>query len=132
MWWLDVSPATTALLLPLGIFSALAFGTCLGLLVAPIGMLYQDVEKAIIMLVGFWMFLTPVVMPRAAEGLASKLMAWNPATPIVECTRNWLVGEPNTSLTAFVLVTLTSILLLLIGWVLYRVALPHAIARLGM
>lgn len=132
MIYLKQMPGLTFLLLPCGIFSAAIFGSCVGLLLAPIGMLYKDVEKGITVLVGFWMFLTPVVIPRATEGIAARLMNWNPATPIVECTRNWIVGAPGSPVVSLIVVTFVSSLLLLIGWVLYRIAMPHAIARLGM
>ncbi len=132
MIWLGQSPSPAAFLLPVGVFTAAVFGSCIGLMFAPIGMLYKDVEKAVAMLTGFFMFLTPVVIPIATEGKAATIMKWNPATPIVECSRRWFVGAPDAPFGNLVLVLGLSLLALLVGWVLYRVAMPHAIARMGM
>ncbi len=55
----------------------------------------------------------------------------NPLTPLVTTTREWLISGPAAHPGGFVIVSLATIAFLLLGWVSYRLALPHLIARLG-
>ena len=41
----------------------IAFGFFLGALLAPLGALYNDISKGLTVIMGFWLFLTPVVYP---------------------------------------------------------------------
>jgi len=56
---------------------------------------------------------------------------WNPLTPLVTVTRDWLTTGASGQLPVFLIVTAVSLALLFAGWVLYRLALPHVIARMG-
>lgn len=116
---------TTALLVPLGIAALLLFGLALGLLLAPLGMLYDDVGSAITLGTGFWFFLTPILYRAPDTGL----LRLNPVTPLLDTTRAWLTTG-NTS-SGFVAVTLAAGAILLLAWPLYRIARPHVVARLG-
>jgi hypothetical protein len=42
-----------------------------------------------------------------------------------------LTTGASTHTFGFVVVTVTTLTFLLVGWIIYRVALPHLIARLG-
>jgi hypothetical protein len=50
---------------------------------------------------------------------------------LVIVTRDWLTTGTTTQAGAFVVVTLVVLMLLLAGWVTFRVAMPHLIARMG-
>ncbi|MBR8826537.1 MAG: hypothetical protein DSM107014_01300 [Gomphosphaeria aponina SAG 52.96 = DSM 107014] len=52
----------------------------MGLLLAPLGVLYQDVSRGLTMLTGV-LFLTPVVFPVPEQGLFAILVKLNPVTP---------------------------------------------------
>ena len=52
-------------------------------------------------------------------------------TPLVTTTRDWLTTGSAAHLDGFVVVTTITVTFLLLGWVVYRVALPHLISRLG-
>lgn len=120
-----------AIFLPVGIFSIILTGTMFGVLFTPIGMLYTDVQQGLTMMLGFWMLLTPVVYPPATEGFLKTIAQWNPVSPLITNTRELLTAEHLAFSDGFVWVTAISVLMLLLGWVVFRVALPHVIARLG-
>ena len=77
------------------------------------------------------MLLTPVVYPLPSSGLAASVTAYNPLTPLIITTRDWLISGVAPHLGGFVLVSVVTVLLLIFGWVAYRLALPHVISRLG-
>ena len=121
----------TVVLVPLGVAALIGLGIVLGLLVTPIGVLYEDVPRGLPLVTAFWMFLTPVVYPTPTDGPAA-LVAWlNPVTPLVVTTRDWLTTGAAELPVAFAVVALVTLALLAFGWIVYRLAMPHLIARLG-
>jgi len=119
-------------LFPVSLFAVILLGYTIGVLLTPIGMLYKDIGMGIQMLLMFWMFLTPVVMTIPESGFLAEVMRFNPASSVIDTARSWLLGYEATLLCEFVVVTVVSVIFLFIGWILYRVALPHVIVRLGM
>jgi len=117
---------------PLGVFCLILVGYTIGLLLTPIGMLYKDILMALSMIMGFWMFLTPVVVTIPAEGMVRTVMTWNPVSPVLDTTRAWLLGIEPLLFGNFITIMAVSMFFLIIGWIVYRVSLPHVIARLGM
>jgi lipopolysaccharide transport system permease protein len=79
----------------------------------------------------FLLFLTPVVYPPREAGLAGLLARVNPVSPLVIVGRDWLTSGKTTFLPEFVIVAALSLVALFVGWVGYRIALPHVVARMG-
>jgi lipopolysaccharide transport system permease protein len=131
MVWFRIPFHPTILLFPLGVLSLLALGTSVGILLTPIGILYEDVSKSLPLFLTFWMMLTPVVYAPASVGLRARLQDINPATPLLVVTRDWLTTGETPSVAAFLIVVAATLGCLVAGWILYRVAMPHLIARLG-
>ncbi len=117
---------------PLGVAGIVLLGYVIGILLTPIGMLYKDVSMGIGMVLNFLMFLVPVVVALPREGMIREVMLANPATYVVDCARGWLLGVPSELVGGFWVVVGASLVLLMLGWLLYRISLPHVIARLGM
>lgn len=117
---------------PLGVIGIILLGYSIGILLTPVGMLYKDVSMGIGILLSFIMFLSPVVISLPEQGMLRDIMLLNPATYVIDCTRGWLVGVPSDFTAGFSLVALVSLAFLGIGWLFYRISLPHVIARLGM
>jgi len=117
------------LLFPLGMALTMLCGLSLGLILVPVAALFQDLSRAVHLALRFVFFLTPVIFPLPAAGLARKLMLWNPATSLIVTSRSWLLGgeQPDTAVLA--IVSVSSLLLLLLGIVALKVALPHIIER---
>lgn len=129
--FLGATPGWSLLLFPLGILSLVLVGTALGLLITPVGMLYTDVGRALPLLLQFLMYVTPVVFPMPKTGWAATLFTFNPLTPIILTARDWLTGFAPGYLGSFLLVNIAVVVLLLVVWVVYRLAMPILIERMS-
>jgi lipopolysaccharide transport system permease protein len=129
--WFSIPLTLSLLLAPLGILALMAFGTMLALLLAPLSMLYGDVQKLLAMALSLWFFVTPVVYPTPTSGWAAFVTKLNPVTPLLVTTRQWLTGAELTQLGPFIMVFAATLLLSLFGWIVYRLAMPHLIERIG-
>lgn len=129
--WFALPLPGSVFLVPFGLLALLIAGVVIGILLTPLGLLYQDIMKGLPLALNFWMLLTPVVYQASGEGLRATLMQWNPIAPLLATTRDWLLTGHTSFLSNFLLVAGGSFVLLVLGWILYRVAMPHVIARLG-
>ena len=119
------------LLLPLVLVMAVVFGTSLGLLVTPIGMLYSDVSRLISMGLSLLMYVTPVVYGIPKTGVMKTIMTYNPFTPFILTSRDVAVGGSPEFLNYFIGLTGLGIVLFFIGLVIYRVSIPVIVERLS-
>ncbi len=126
-----VSPGFGLLLVPLGLLSLMLLGFVVGILLLPMAMLYGDVGRAIQVITPIWFFLTPAVYPPPTAWPASLLIWVNPVSPLLITSRQWLSGSEVTHIGAFLVITGGTIACLMAGWVSYRIAMPHIIARLS-
>lgn len=121
----------TVFLVPLGVFSLLALGLSIGLLLAPLGLLYQDIQRGLSMFVVFWFFLTPIIYPRPVNENVSLLLSLNPVTPLLSATRSWLTFGTAITGRDFYIVIVTTLMTFVVAWLISRLARPHVVARLG-
>lgn len=126
-----IRPDWHLVLLPAGVLSLILAGTVFGLLVTPVGLLYTDVGKGLPLIMQFAMFVTPVVFPMPAAGPAASIFQYNPLTPLLLSTRQWLVGLPAGEVVSFVLINLSLLLVLAIIGLVFRLAMPILIERMG-
>ena len=129
--FLGVHPGWGGLLIPLGLFSLVLTGTAVGLLITPLGVLYGDIGRGIPLITQFLMYLSPVVFPLATTGWTATLMRLNPLTPLILNARGWFTGQPPQLLGVWVLAAGGSAILLLLVWMLYRLAMPILIERMS-
>ncbi len=129
--WFELPLTSSLLLAPLGIMALLGFGMTLGLLLTPLSMLYNDIQKLLGMALGLWFFVTPVIYPSPTEGWAALVTNLNPVTPLLVTTRQWLTGGELTQFGSFVTVSSVTLVVFLFAWVAYRLAVPHIIERIG-
>jgi lipopolysaccharide transport system permease protein len=130
LYW-QVMPSFTILFFPVAIFAILCFGFAIGLAVSPVAGFYGDVSRAIPMITGFWMLLTPVVYPARTGGLAGVFATWNPVSPLIVTARESLTSANLSLMGPFLIVTACSMLATFLGLVGFRLAMPHLIARMG-
>lgn len=120
----------TAVLLILPASGLVLLGTVIGMLMVPIGILYRDIQQGIGLIINPLMYLTPVVYPVPAVGILSLVMRYNPLTPLFQLIRDLLfTGIPGTWEITIVVLTIIMVLIFL-GWVIYRLALPIVTERL--
>jgi len=126
-----INPGWGLVLFPIGLLSLIMVGTTVGLMLTPVGLLYTDVGRALPLLMQFLMYLTPVVFPIPKEGWSAMVFQANPLTPLIVTTRQWLTGMPADQLGYFMLVNGLTLLLLLVFWGIYRLAMPILIERMS-
>lgn len=129
--WYQMPVTRAALLAPLALLSLILLGTFLGLLLAPLGVLYQDVTQGLTVFTTLWLFLTPIIYPVPQSGTFATLVKLNPVTPLLVTTRELattgIVSDPN----RFLIVTAVTIAGLFMTWVVFRLAMPFAIERVS-
>jgi lipopolysaccharide transport system permease protein len=119
------------LLFPVALIASLLLGCALGLIALPIAALYADVGRAVQLILRFGFFLTPVIFALPPAGMARRLMLLNPVTPVIASGRAWLAGSGEAMPGAFLAVVAGCVIVLALGLLVYKVALPHLIERLG-
>jgi lipopolysaccharide transport system permease protein len=72
-----------------------------------------------------------VVFAMPKEGLSAKVFQLNPLTPLILTARDWLTGLTPEYLGYFVAVNVAAILLSFMFWVVFRLAMPILIERMG-
>lgn len=128
-WRVPLGP--TLAFFPIAVCGLIAAGFAIGLLITPMASLYGDAARAIPIVAGFWMLLTPVVYPPQMGGLAGLLAMWNPVSPLIITARECLTGHSLSVIWPFWLVVVGSLLVILAGLVGFRIAMPHLIERMG-
>lgn len=128
---MGIHPGWGLLLFPLGMLSLILAGTVIGLALTPIGLLYTDVGRAVPLLMQFLMYLTPVVFAMPKQGLPAAVFQLNPFTPLIVTARDWLTGLTPEYLGYFVAVDAIAIVLLFMFWIVFRLAMPILIERMG-
>lgn len=131
IWWYEVPLQAGIFLAPLGILALIVLGITVGLLLTPLGMLYHDVGRALTFATQALFFLTPIIYPVPQSSRAETLIKLNPVTPLLQTAREWLVIGEASLLPLFLLATGLSLLFLFVGWVMYRIAMPHLISRMS-
>lgn len=130
---IDTSLFTHRLLLaPLGLLGLFVFAFAIGVFLTPIGTLYTDIGHGIPVIARFWMFVTPVIYALPKEpGLSRTLLILNPATPFIETTRDWMLGQPADLFPLFLVYSLLSAVLLFVSLIIYRLAMPIIVERMS-
>lgn len=129
-WWYEV-PLQWCILLAIPIAILMVFfASALGMLLMPIGSLYQDVGRFIVMVIPFWMILTPIIYV-APKGSAGQLLIWlNPAGPLLLLARDLiLLGSSDFMIPGIVFAALT-VPLLLVGLAVFRISIPVIVERM--
>ncbi|NJL35341.1 MAG: ABC transporter permease [Leptolyngbyaceae cyanobacterium SM1_4_3] len=129
--WFQVPVSWMVILTPVALIHLILLGTLLGILLAPLGVLYQDVSKGLTMLTGFWLFITPVVYPIPKEGIFGLLVRLNPVTPLLVTTRELATTGVISDAGSFWLVSALTLLGVIFTWVMFRLAMPYVIERVS-
>ncbi len=129
--WFRIPITWTVILTPVPLINLVLLGTFLGVLLAPLGVLYQDISKGLTLITGFWLFLTPVVYPVPRNGIFGFLVQMNPVTPLLVTVRDLattgVVSEPN----SFWIVSVITLVGLLLTWIAFRLAMPFVVERVS-
>ena len=129
--WFKMPVTPSVIIAPVALIHLVIFGTAIGLFLAPIAALYQDIGRFLGIVIGTWLFLTPVVYPVPTAGMLSKIVSLNPVTPLLVTTRELattgIISDPS----GFWLVSIVAMIGLLLGWIFYRQAMPYVVERIS-
>jgi lipopolysaccharide transport system permease protein len=129
--WFKMPVAWTVILAPVALIHLIALGTGIGLILAPIAALYEDIPKGLTLVLGLWLFLTPVIYPVPQAGTFATLVQLNPVTPLLVAIRDLATTGVVSNPQGFWLMSGLAIGGLLFGWLFYRVAMPFVVERMS-
>lgn len=124
-----IAPTVPLVIIPA--VGLMLFGIMVGVLIVPLGALYQDVTYGLVLATSALMLVTPVAFAPPTSGALSTIMHYNPLTPLVLCSRDLTITGDTSQLSASLVVMAVCLVLLGIGWVLFRLAVPIIVERLG-
>ncbi|MDF2447549.1 MAG: hypothetical protein K0R26_53 [Bacteroidota bacterium] len=116
--------------IPFMLISMLAL-ISIGILITPIGILYQDISKAVPIAMQILMYATPVVYVMPKTGFIKTLMELNPFSYLIINIRNSLTGYPIENLHVLIFYAIVSIVLFFVSIVVYRIAIPIITERMS-
>jgi homopolymeric O-antigen transport system permease protein len=124
-----VKPEAGLMVLPL--VGLIVLGMVIGTLLVPAGALFGDVNRLVFVLTTPLMLVSPVAYPpEAVQGALRTAMHWNPLTPLIGLARDLMLAGTSAYWGSAVNVFSAGAALLLLGWTLYRLALPIIIEKL--
>jgi len=129
--WFRIAVPPTILMAPIGVLALMALGLTIGILLAPLEILYQDIQRGLAIITTMWFFVTPVVYPPPTKWPASLLTQVNPVSPLLVTTRELLTTGTVSHPYSFSLIFGITLGLMFMAWVLYRLAMPYLIERIG-
>jgi lipopolysaccharide transport system permease protein len=120
----------TILFAPFTLLLMVLLGAAIGLILAPINLLYNDVAKALPVITTFWFFTTPIVFTTPHAPLAAFIMnRLNPVTPLLTTTRELAFSGTLTMLPGVAVSAALVAVLFLLGLLFHRIAMPIVIDR---
>lgn len=129
--WFKIPITWSVILAPVALIHLVLLGTFIGLLLAPMGALYQDFSMGLTLISGLWLFLTPVVYPVPNSGVFGSIVKLNPVTPLLVTTRELATTGVISNPQGFWIASLIAILGLLLAWIIYRLAMPFVVERIS-
>lgn len=130
--WFGIGVTWKVALVPLALLALVLLGVFFGVTLAPLGALYGDIPRALPIVAGLWLFLTPVVYPVPAAGTFRLLVRLNPVTPLLVTTRELATTGRLSDPVNFVVVGVVGALGLLVALVGYRLAMPFVVERMSV
>lgn len=129
--WFGVSLSWALLFAPLTIVLMVLWGTAIGLLLMPIGSLYQDVGRFLQLAIPFWMIITPIIYV-APDSFAGSLLVWlNPASPLLLLSRDLILVGGSSFWVPAILVGALTLPMLLLGLIVFRISIPVLVERMS-
>ena len=129
--WFRIPVSGMVILAPVALIHLVGLGTGIGLWLSPLGALYQDIGRAIPLVMTPWLLLTPVIYPPPRTGWFSVLVNWNPVTPLLVTVRDLATVGRVSEPAGFWWASGLMLVLLLSGWLFYRLAMPFIVERMS-
>lgn len=127
----QIVPTANIIFFPVYLLALTLFALAIGLLVTPLGLIYTDISRIISNAVSLMMYITPVVYAAPSIGLFKVLFAFNPLTYLFTDARASLFGLPLESLSFTLILLAVSLVVVFIGLVIFRKAMPIIIEKIS-
>ena len=115
-----IYPSWTAIFFPFTLLPILSLGMGIGMLVAVITVVAHDVNKMGNMLLGFVMFLTPIIYtPTIENRLIQTIVFWNPLSYLIGGARDLLLYGHIGNVSGYLLSTILSLVVFLLSWAFF-------------
>ena len=121
----------TAALAPIGLLGLALLGTAVGLLIAPLNLLYRDISWVFGTVTTIWFFFSPVYFSPPATGTVGVIMNLNPVTPLLADTRSLLLTGTAITPIRSILIIGGACLLLMASWFCIRIVLWVAMEQVN-
>ena len=129
---LGIVPPSAIFLLPIALLALFTLGTAIGLLLVPLASLYSDIQQSVPIVLGFLMYMAPVVYPPPTSGWAAMAVKWNPMTPILMGTRDMLTTGNLSNIPGMLAIIFVSGGVITCCMLGIKVVMPHLVSRMGM
>jgi lipopolysaccharide transport system permease protein len=125
-----VQPSWEIFLAPLGLISMVMLGASIGLVLAPLNLLYVDIARVVPVVMTFWFFTTPIVFTSPSKGFAGFVMTkLNPVTPLLTTTREMAFGHGLSMPGRFEVTAGVTVFVFFLALLFHRIAMPIVIDR---
>ncbi len=114
-----------------GIAGIIMMGMMAGIILTPLSLLYGDVQQGLPIILQPLFYLTPIVYSAPETGLGSIIATYNPISPLIQFTRELITTGKVICLEPSIIVCSITMVMLLFGWLLYRIAMPHLVERIA-
>jgi ABC-type polysaccharide/polyol phosphate export permease len=122
-------PSWKAIFFPFTLLPIFLIGSGLGMVVAVITVVVHDINRMVTVVLGFMMFLTPVVYaPQFKNELIQLVITWNPMTYLIGNARDILLNGRIVNIRAYSLSCLMAAALFLFSWRLFFLS-EHKVAE---
>ena len=129
--WFRIPVPLSVLLAPVAFIHLVLFGTAIGLFLAPISTLYEDVARALSLVMSAWLLLTPVIYPPPESGIFGALVRLNPVTSLLVTVRDLATTGVVSYPVEFWVASGLMVVLSGLGWMFYRLTMPFIIERMS-
>lgn len=111
--------------------SLLLLGSGIGLLIAPIGLLYADIGQGIGLCLQLMFFLIPIFYPMPTEGIGRLMVEWNPVSVLLVSARETVLTGQISMLSESIISASIAVVLAIIALCFLRLSRPHLAERMS-
>ena len=127
--WFRVVPTWTVILVPFVLIPFVLMTVGLGFFLALANGVFRDIGNALTLIMTFAMFLTPVVYPPPTQWPKVLINYVNPVSPFIIATRDLTTRGTLSQPDGLLLACAISLLIFLVGWRVFYLAMPRVAER---
>jgi lipopolysaccharide transport system permease protein len=131
LWFMGYPPGVNTIFAFFSILIVSFIGMSFGLLLTPLGLLFNDVSKLISVGLPFLMYFSPVLYPISSKSILSRFNWLNPVSSWLDFSRSLLGGYQFSDYLTMTIWVFISILSFLLGFIFLNITLPIIVEKSG-